>query len=88
MSKQRKITRKSSYAKARKVIVDHLLSNPCKTCGESDIVVLEFDHRDPVTKLYNISEMPRRNYSLNTIRSEIAKCDVLCANCHRRKTAK
>jgi hypothetical protein len=48
-------------------------------------VVLEFDHlRD---KLFDIGQsLPYRNWQ--TILDEIAMCDVLCANCHRRRTAK
>lgn len=63
---------------------DYLKSNPCK-CGESDPVVLDFDHK--ADKLFNISEGIKRGYSWNRLLSEIKKCNVLCANCHRRKTA-
>ncbi len=68
-------------------IWDYLSSNPCP-CGEDDPIVLEFDHRDPSDKKYNLSDMMRGSNSLATIEAEIAKCDVLCVKCHRRKTAK
>jgi len=65
---------------------DYLSGHPCVDCGENDIVVLEFDHeRD---KLYNLSEIIKRRSSLGLVKSEIEKCVVRCANCHRRKTAK
>ena len=62
--------------------------NPCITCGEDDPVVLDFDHRDGNTKIGNISDMARFSLGLDTLMKEIKKCDVLCANCHRRRTAK
>lgn len=64
-------------------ITDYLKGHPCVDCGEVDPIVLEFDHRSD--KQYNISEM--HTQSLDKIKEEIAKCDVRCANCHRRKTA-
>jgi hypothetical protein len=69
----------------KKYILDYLNSHPCVDCAESDVVVLEFDHRGD--KNGNIAIMMTRN-SLTTLKQEIDKCDVRCANCHRRKTAK
>jgi hypothetical protein len=58
--------------------------HPCQDCGETDPVVLEFDHRRD--KEFNIGGvLPYRNW--DTILAEIEKCDVVCANCHRRRTA-
>jgi hypothetical protein len=66
------------------LIRDHLLANPCVDCGEADLIVLEFDHR--CDKSFNIGEAAARGFGLSRIASEILKCDVRCANCHRRKT--
>jgi hypothetical protein len=57
-------------------------------CGENDPVVLEFDHRDPEQKVETICGLLRNLADNHTLLTEIAKCDVRCANCHRRKTAK
>ena len=82
-----------SQARRRKVaateentrrLVDYLRAHPCVDCGETDVLVLEFDHQRD--KLFNISwglaEKPWAKIQL-----EIDKCQVVCANCHRRRTA-
>jgi 5-methylcytosine-specific restriction endonuclease McrA len=77
--------RNRNKERTRDFIYEHLSKNPCNICGESDILVLEFDHmRD---KKFNISEAIADNFSIETLKKEIDKCQVLCANCHRRKTA-
>jgi hypothetical protein len=66
-------------------LLDYFVSHPCVDCGESDPVVLEFDHL--ADKLFDIGQsLPYRNWQ--SILAEIAKCAVVCANCHRRRTAK
>lgn len=66
-------------------IVAYLTTHACVDCGETDIVVLQFDHlRD---KKFNISTMIANGASWARIEAEIGKCAVRCANCHRLKTA-
>jgi len=72
----------------RRYIWNHLKQNPCIDCGENDPVVLEFDHRNPAEKVCGISEAAFiRKFSIQRLQEEIDKCDIRCANCHRRKTA-
>ncbi len=70
----------------RELLLAYLATHPCVDCGERDVVCLEFDHVSG-EKVRNIANMIGE-YSWTTIEAEIAKCEVRCANCHRRKTAK
>ena len=65
-------------------IFNYFKDHPCVICGESDPIILDFDHLN--NKHKNISDMKYQSWK--TIEKEIAKCQVLCSNCHRRKTAK
>ena len=67
-------------------IFDYYKTHQCIDCGENNPIVLEFDHRDGVEKIDNISRLIDRSW--DTIKKEIDKCDVRCANCHRIRTAK
>lgn len=71
---------------AQKYVYDYLLEHPCVDCGENDPIVLQFDHRDPLEKNNEVSAMLNRSVKL--IQLEIDKCDVRCANCHIKRTAK
>jgi hypothetical protein len=82
----RKAGKTLSRIRAMNFVWDHYSSHPCVDCGEPDPVVLEFDHVRGV-KSKNISSLIDMGVSLSRIADEIAKCDVRCANCHRRKTA-
>jgi hypothetical protein len=59
----------------------------CCQCGENDYRCLDFHHREFEEKVFGISEGVKSGYSEEKIIKEISKCDVLCANCHRKKHA-
>lgn len=69
----------------REKILKYFNDNPCIDCGETDPIVLEFDHKH--NKIYSISEM-MRDFTWEQILKEIYKCEVVCSNCHKRRTAK
>lgn len=73
-------------AKVRGFILEYLRGHPCIDCQEPDPIVLEFDHRLNVVKEFNIGDAVRLTISLRRVKAEVVKCDVRCANCHRRKT--
>lgn len=54
-------------------------------CGESHPSSLDFHHRDPLCKTAGISAMMASGCSKLAILKEIEKCDLMCANCHRKK---
>jgi hypothetical protein len=66
-------------------LIEYLKNNPCVDCGETDPIVLQFDHVE--IKSFNISEKIGV-LSWDNLLTEIKKCEVRCANCHTRKTAK
>ena len=73
----------------RAFIAEYKQKNPCVDCGEDDPVVLDLDHRDRSTKRFNIADCTSKaSYGMESLIAEIAKCDVRCANCHRRKTSR
>lgn len=84
-----KVNRSSSRDKCKKrnreVVTNYLKDNPCVDCGNTDIRVLEFDHVED-NKEGNISHAVNNAWSLKRLKSEMAKCEIRCANCHRIKT--
>lgn len=79
-------SKEKSRKKTQKWIIDYLEKHPCKHCGETDILVLEFNHME--NKKLAVSKLVSECYSLNTIKKEVDKCEVLCCNCHKRYTSK
>ena len=71
--------------KERKEFVDeHKLERGCCECGYKKCSrALDLHHRDPETKVMEIGRMITYHSSLEKLVAELAKCDVLCANCHR-----
>lgn len=55
----------------------------CHRCGEADAACLDFHHRKTDGKAGNICDLVTRGWSRERLREELAKCVVLCANCHR-----
>lgn len=67
---------------------NYYTEHPCVDCGEKDPIVLEPDHLDPDTKIDGVSRLAHNTRSLIVIQTELEKCEIVCANCHRRRTAK
>jgi hypothetical protein len=71
--------------RVRQVLNEIKLEKGCAECGyNKHPAALDFNHRDPSTKLFTISQSMLR--PLAQLLAEAEKCDVLCANCHRIHT--
>lgn len=70
----------------RAKLFEFLSTKKCVDCGEKDPIVLEFDHRSSKEKFKIVGKMLSGHYSWQSVLNEINKCDIRCANCHRRKT--
>lgn len=90
--------KRSSESKAHKLVMqrarinrlraeirEYLLKHPCMDCAESDPIVLDFDHVSD-NKTMEISNAMRHGWAISKIMDEIKKCEVVCSNCHRRRT--
>jgi hypothetical protein len=80
-----KVRQKANGLLLRNNFIQYLKQHSCVRCGFSDIRALEFDHLKD--KKMCLSKMIHMGYSWENILKEIEKCQVLCANCHRIKTA-
>jgi hypothetical protein len=81
------MTRQRAYQRRkREWLVTTKLASGCQSCGyrpRTRADHLHFHHRDPSTKLFNIS-CCCHSYGWTELRVEVAKCDVLCTFCHQQ----
>lgn len=78
--------KKKKHSQEIRAYVRKVKNKPCKDCGKSyPHYVMDFDHVRG-KKVDIISRMSRRGASLETLKKEIKKCDLVCANCHRKRT--
>lgn len=84
--KRKQQDKQKQSEKLQKLVLEYLITHFCVDCGEKDPVVLEFDHIQ--NKCDSIANLVKRRVSTQTLLDEIAKCEIRCANCHRRKTSK
>ncbi len=76
---------RSSSQRRMQEIRDLKAATGCKVCGETHPACLDFHHRDPSTKLFTIGSSSKACKSRERVWAEIAKCDVICSNCHRKE---
>jgi hypothetical protein len=77
----------SKKKEARIFVYNYFRRHPCVDCGETEVATLQFDHvrdkkHDKVSRLVNTGQ------TIDKIKAEIDKCEVVCANCHARRTAR
>lgn len=66
----------------RKYIYEVKSKSHCVDCGERNPIVLDFDHVRG-DKTGAVADMVNQSYCIESLRKEIEKCEVRCANCHR-----
>lgn len=72
--------------KAMKSWLDEIRSGlQCARCPESHPACLDFHHRDATQKEFSVGNALRLGWGKERILAEIAKCVVLCSNCHRKE---
>ena len=65
--------------------IDELKSEPCTDCRQTfDPVCMDFDHLGD--KKFTIGKVLSTGISRQALEAEIAKCELVCANCHRLRT--
>lgn len=84
---RREARKKRLINENRNFLCQYLEKRFCVDCGENDKVVLQFDHLIREDKKYYISRM-MYDFTWEQILEEINKCEVVCGNCHLRRTAK
>lgn len=77
--------RKKKAARHKRVELIELLkmSVGCRQCGVSGKGILDLHHKDPSKKVFAISSNHDKYGGHDNLMAEIAKCVVLCSNCHR-----
>lgn len=68
-------------------VLERLKVASCVDCGVADPLVLQFDHRPGQSKVMDVGRFISSGSALRLLAAELVKCDVRCANCHRRRTA-
>lgn len=78
--------RMRAFRDRRRTILREAKARPCADCGRSyPHYVMDFDHVRG-DKSINVADVIYKNWSEKRLTEEIAKCDVVCANCHRIRT--
>jgi transcription elongation factor Elf1 len=94
---KRKEVKKKNYSKNRKKVVERVKERKikirkwfneykeklsCLKCGENHPATIDFHHLEE--KDHQVTHMVHYGYSIEKIKKEMDKCQVLCANCHRK----
>ena len=87
--KDRRRAQKRRRARELRAFMDDLKrGKPCANCGQAyEPGVMQWDHRPGCVKVGNLSSMTPRVSRVRLL-EEIAKCELVCANCHARRTVR
>lgn len=86
--KEEVLSRDTAYRNRAKDFMNSFKSAPCTDCMQVfPPCVMDFDHISD-NKEWNVGKMANSKYSFERIKAEIAKCELVCSNCHRIRTYK
>jgi hypothetical protein len=86
-NRREEILRVRTRQAATVAFLRNLRNEPCADCGGSfPPDQMDFDHRNPAAKSFRLTEGRAMLMSRPRLLSEVNKCDVVCANCHRVRT--
>lgn len=78
---------RAARARAKEFVNAIKVATPCADCGKYfPAVCMDFDHLDAGEKESCVGTLVNKAHSLKRIAREVAKCDVVCSNCHRLRT--
>lgn len=77
-----KLHRTATKIRNREFIRQYKADRGCSRCTEKHPACIDFHHTSPDTKFKEVSLMLK--YGIDTIKAEIAKCILLCKNCHAK----
>lgn len=80
--------KQAAVERAREYVLQAKWEGVCEDCGgEYPAAAMDFDHVRG-EKRAAVSQLVRYGYSTTAIQAEIDKCELVCANCHRLRTAR
>ena len=89
VEKQRVYATRAKNRSAAQTLVSQMKAAPCMDCGgRFPECAMDFDHKPGSVKYNTVSDMTYKGYTLDSLKRELDKCELVCANCHRIRTAK
>lgn len=84
---RRKRTATATHRSERRRLIAEMKARPCMDCdGSFPPVCMQYDHRDPSGKTVKVSRFASAGGTMAAFLAEVAKCDLVCANCHAIRT--
>lgn len=75
--------KKKQINKSKEWIEKYKEEQKCERCGENRSKALQFHHKEPSKKGKQVSRLVSNGVTIERIKEEIEKCEVICANCHQ-----
>ena len=76
--------KKNRRRKIKEFISKVKKNGKCTYCPENHEACLDFHHNDPKLKEHQVVKMVNNRFGKKRIAEEVAKCTILCSNCHRK----